>query len=53
MELVKTSGGNWAEYTWVKNQLQTARIQKDINAAVKHNYSLYLKYEDELKELGF
>jgi len=53
MEVVKTGGGNWAEHQWVREQLHIARIQKDINDAVKHNYSLYLEFEDELRELGY
>ncbi|NNF41222.1 MAG: hypothetical protein HKN64_07565 [Woeseiaceae bacterium] len=53
MEVVKTGGGNWAEHQWVKEQLFTARIQKDINDAVSHNYALYQEFEEELKELGF
>lgn len=53
MEVVKTGGGNWAEHQWVKEQLFMARIQKDINDAVKHNYALYQEFEDELDELGF
>jgi len=52
MEVVKTGGGNWAEHQWVKEQLQVARIQKDINDAVKHNYELYQEFEDELRELN-
>jgi len=51
MEVVKTGGGNWAEHSWVKNQLRTAMIQKDINDTVKHNYALYQKHEKELRAL--
>ncbi len=51
MEVIKTGGGNWAEHQWVKNQLQTANIQKDLNDAVKHNYGLYQKYADQLDGL--
>lgn len=53
MEVVKTAGGNWAEHQWVKEQLYTARIQKDINETVKHNYKLYQEFEDDLDEAGF
>lgn len=53
MEVVKTGGGNWAEHQWVKEQLRVARIQKDINEAVEHNYELYLDFEEDLRELGF
>ncbi len=52
MEVVKTGGGNWAEHQWVKEQLRVAQIQKDISDAVKHNYELYLEYEDQLREVG-
>lgn len=49
LEIVKSSGGNWAEYEWVKNSLQTAYIQKDSSEAVAHNYELYKKYENKLR----
>ncbi len=52
MEVVKSGGGNWAEYQWVKNQLRIASIQKDLNDAVKHNYALYQKYSDQLRKYG-
>ena len=48
IEVVKSAGGNWAEHEWVREALRTAWVQKDINAAVAHNYALYQKYEDEL-----
>lgn len=51
IEVVKTGGGNWAEHQWVKEQLQIAIIQKDINDTVKHNYELYNKYANQLSEL--
>ncbi|MDH4073267.1 MAG: YIP1 family protein [Gammaproteobacteria bacterium] len=53
MEVVKTGGGNWAEHQWVKEQLYVARLQKDISDAVKHNYELYLEFEEELEALDF
>ena len=52
MEVVKTGGGNWAEHRWVKEQLHVARIQKDINPAVKHNYELYQEFQQQLDRLG-
>ncbi|MCH8058269.1 MAG: YIP1 family protein [Proteobacteria bacterium] len=49
MEVVKTGKGNWAEHTWVKQQLRTARIQQgDESDATAHNYELYEKYEEDL-----
>ncbi len=50
MQVVKTGGGNWAEHMWVKQQLQIARIQKDISDEVKHNYALYQKYAERLRQ---
>jgi hypothetical protein len=50
MEVVKTGGGNWAEHTWVKNQVETARVQQDLNDTVKHNYALFLRYQDEIEQ---
>ena len=49
LEVVKSSGGNWAEHQWVKEALRQAYVQKDINEAVKHNYELYKEYENELR----
>ncbi len=50
-EVVKTSGGNWAEHVWVKTTIETARIQQDLNDAVKHNYELYLEYQEKIDAL--
>lgn len=51
MEVVKSGGGNWAEYEWVKQQLRTARIQQgDGDAAIAHNYKLYQQFEGQLKD---
>lgn len=49
MEVVKSAGGNWAEHMWVKSQIETARVQQDINDAVAHNYDLFLEYQDEIE----
>ena len=49
MEVVKTRGGNWAEHIWVKNQIETARVQQDVNDTVKHNYALFLEYQEEIE----
>lgn len=49
MEVVKTAGGNWAEHQWVRNQLEVARIQQDLNDSVAHNYELFLKYQDDIE----
>ena len=51
MEVVKTGQGNWAEHSWVKEQLRIAHIQQgDGSDAIAHNYELYKEYEEDLKE---
>jgi hypothetical protein len=52
MEVVMTGKGNWAEHQWITEQLHTARIQKDANDAVKHNYALYQANAVELEKLS-
>ena len=49
MEVVKSGGGNWAEHQWVRGQLETARIQQDLNETTAHNYELFLKYQDQIE----
>ncbi len=52
IEIVKTGGGNWAEHSWVKDQLRTARIQRgDGTDAIVHNYRLYQEFEEEIGDL--
>lgn len=48
MEVVKGGGGNWAEHMWVKNSIETARVQQDINDDVAHNYALYLEHQSQI-----
>jgi len=49
MELVVTGDGNWAEYNWVKGQIQTAILHGgEGNAAIVHNYKLFEPYMEEL-----
>jgi hypothetical protein len=50
MEVVKTGGGNWAEHSWVKEQLWTARIHKD-SPETAHNWALYQQHAAELQAL--
>jgi len=52
MEVVVTGNGNWAEHQWIKEQLRVARIQKDLNEAVNHNYRLYQEHREELEKLS-
>ena len=48
IEVVMSSGGNWAEHQWVRESLRTAWIQKDINDDVAYNFRLYQEYEEDL-----
>lgn len=50
MEVVKSAGGNWAEHQWVRSQVEIARIQQDSNEETRHNYALFLKYQDVIEE---
>jgi len=52
MEVVMTGEGNWAEHQWIKERLRVARVQKDLNDAVKHNYQLYQAHREELEKLS-
>ena len=50
MEVVKTGGGNWAEYQWVRDQLRAARLQRGEGSdALAHNYELYGEFEERLE----
>jgi hypothetical protein len=50
METVKSGGGNWAEYVWVKDQLRNARLQRgEGTEALAHNYELYQEIEDSVQ----
>jgi hypothetical protein len=49
MEVVKTGGGNWAEHRWVQGQIEVARVQRDINDTVKHNYQLFVEYQQKIE----
>jgi hypothetical protein len=51
MELVKTSGANWAEHQWVKEQLRAAMLHQGSGSnAIEQNFRLYQVHQEELKE---
>jgi hypothetical protein len=50
MQAVKSGGGNWAEHEWIKRQLFEARLHEDLNDKTAHNFELYQKYEEQLKD---
>jgi hypothetical protein len=49
MEVVKGGGGNWAEHLWVRDAIETARVQQDTSDAISHNYALYEKYREQIE----
>lgn len=51
MQAVKSGNGNWAEHEWVKTQLFQARVHKDLDPAIRHNYRLYERYSTQLDVL--
>lgn len=51
MQVVKSGGGNWAEHEWVKKALFEARLHKDLNDTIRHNWDLYSEHAEELDEL--
>ncbi len=51
MDVVKSSGGNWAEHVWVEEQLRLAKYQPDLNEAVRENAELLRKYKEQLSSL--
>jgi len=50
IEIVKSTGGNWAEHQWVRETLRAAWLLKDGDEAVVHNYGLYRRFEEQLAE---
>jgi hypothetical protein len=51
MEAVKSAGGNWAEHQWVETQIETARIQQDLQEATAHNVELFQEYREQIEQL--
>ncbi len=51
MQVVKSGGGNWAEHEWVKKALFEARLHKDLNDTIRHNWALYSEHAEALDEL--
>jgi hypothetical protein len=49
MEVVKTGGGNWAEFQWIKEQLRVARLQQgEGSEALAHNFAIYQEISDKV-----
>lgn len=53
MEVVKSGGGNWAEFEWIKRQLRAARMQQGEGSdTLAHNFEVYQEISEEV-ELDF
>jgi len=51
MKVVKSNGGNWAEYQWVKDRVREAYYTPSLNATTEYNAKLLKGHEDILKEV--
>ncbi len=47
MKVVKSNGGNWAEYQWIKDRVREAYYTPSLNETTKYNAEL-LKGEEEI-----
>jgi len=52
MEVVKTSGGNWAEHVWVEEQLRLAKYQPDLNEATQVNSEFLNDFAEDFATLN-
>ena len=51
MKVVKSNGGNWAEYQWIKDRVREAYYTPSLNATTEYNAMLLQGYEDILKKV--
>ncbi len=51
MKVVKTNGGNWAEYQWVKDRVREAYYTPSLNETTAYNATLLKGKEALLKEI--
>ena len=51
MKVVKENGGNWAEYTWVKDRVREAWYTPSLSPTTEYNAKLLKGYEALLKEI--
>ena len=51
MKVVKTNGGNWAEYQWVKDRVREAYYTPSLNETTAYNAKLLKGKEALLKEI--
>ncbi len=48
MKVVKSNGGNWAEYQWVKDKVREAYYTPSLSATTEHNAKLIAPYKEIL-----
>jgi len=51
MKVVKSNGGNWAEYQWVKDRIREAYYTPSLNEATKKNAELIKDDRDVIAEI--
>ncbi len=51
MKVVKENGGNWAEYTWVKDRVREAYYTPSLSPTTEYNAKLLKGHEALLKEI--
>ncbi len=51
MKVVKSNGGNWAEYQWIKDRVREAYYTPSLNETTKYNADLLKGYEEVIKSV--
>jgi uncharacterized protein YneF (UPF0154 family) len=51
MKVVKENGGNWAEYTWVKDRVREAYYTPSLSPTTEYNAKFLKGHEDLLKKI--
>ncbi len=51
MKVVKTNGGNWAEYQWVKDRIREAYFTPSLNETTQYNAELLKGHEEVIKNI--
>ena len=51
MKVVKSNGGNWAEYQWIKDRVREAYYTPSLNEITQYNAKLLAPYKELLAEI--
>ena len=51
MKVVKSNGGNWAEYQWVKDRVREAYYTPSLSEVTQHNAKLLEPYKEIIAEI--